>query len=273
MTTAFYVLECMADGCVAEFYLNDVPVVGRGPDLGKQYAGQSNQYLVDGLNEISILVNPGPTPSKAIHGPGGRRIRAAAPGAKASASLCRYPFGATVGGPSREELARAEWFGPAGDAPVVFPLVVTARKDLGKLAGRWEWESSERIALDAESRAGIGMLLSELRTSLDAGDPEPFIEAGRTRLAELALAYGQPPGKKERIIRKAMDDDSSQPWWGMQDLDPKQFDFRLCGRNRLVEALNADWNPCLREKPDPSSGVGLYGMMIGRSGGRWKILR
>ncbi len=273
MTTVFYVLECSAEGCVAEFYLNDIPVVRRGPDIGKHYAGQSNQYLVGGLNEISMLVNPGPSPSLAIPGPGGARTRFGAPGARASAALCRYPFGATVGGPSRKELAKVEWSAGEAGGPIVFPKVATVRTDLGSMPGPWEWQSSERIALDSEARAGIGALLADLRVSLEAGDPEPFISASSSRLAELALAYEQPPGRKERIIRKALDDDSSQGWWGMQALDPKKFDFRLCGRNCLVEAICGDWDPALREKPDPQKGVGMYGMMLGRSAGRWKILR
>ena len=95
----YYVLECSARECVAEFYLNDIPVVRRGPDLGLHFAGQSNQYLVDGRNELSVLVEPGPTPGEAISGKGGARSRREAAGAAVSAALCKYPPGATVGGP------------------------------------------------------------------------------------------------------------------------------------------------------------------------------
>jgi len=268
----FYVLECSVEECVAEFYLNDIPVVRRGPALGQHYAGQSNHLLVDGYNELSILIEPGPTPGEAIVGEGGSRVRRPLPGARAVAHLCQYPPGATVGGPSRKEVMAIAWEAQ-GDEPMVLPRVATVRIDLGPLFGRWIWQDAPALSLNDQALAEVHETLASLHRSLEAGDPEPFIALSKTRLRELQRAYGTPPGAKERIIRKVMDDDSSQPWWGLQPLSGHHGGWRLCGRNGLVEILADDWRPALRENPDDSGGVGFYDLMLGRSEGTWEIVR
>jgi hypothetical protein len=268
----YYVLECSARECVAEFYLNDIPVVRRGPDLGLHFAGQSNQYLVDGRNELSVLIHPGPTPGEAISGKGSARSRREAGGAEISAALCRYPPGATVGGPSREELVSLAWTAE-GDGRMVFPRVVTVARDLGPLFGRWAWQDAPKLSLDDASVGEIGKMLEPLRESLHKGDPEPFIESGKTRLEEIARAYDRKPGEKKKIIRKTTADEASRDWWGIQPLETKNFDFRLCARGRLVELVDRAWKPVLRERPDGEGGVAYYDMMVGRIRDRWEIVR
>ncbi len=271
-TPIFYVFECVVEGCDAEFYLNDIPVIRRGPDLGTFFGGQSNQYVVDGENEIGIVVNPGPTPAKAMTGEAGRRQRTQADGAKAMARLVRYPFGAVVGGPSGEILMHCDWQAPAEGTSYVFPRAVSATTDLGEMFGSWHWQGADRIDLDEDVRGELGVFLEELRANLAAGDPEPFIELSRPRLKDLARAYSLPPGQKERQIRDVTELDARQPWWGMQPLDPETFAFRLCARGRLVELIGRDWEPVLKENPDEDGSLGQYGMLVGRLDGEWAIL-
>ena len=65
MINTFYVIECTARGCNAEFYINGIPLILRGPGNGDFFAAPINQYLIKGKNVFEILVKPGDTPSTA----------------------------------------------------------------------------------------------------------------------------------------------------------------------------------------------------------------
>ncbi len=269
----FYVFECEVDGCTAEFYLNDIPVIRRGNEIGRFYKGQSNELVRDGINEIAVIVHPGKTPAEAIAGDGGKRRQIASDKASVSAALAVYPFGAVAGGPDRTELFGLAWKGRSDGIPEIFPKVLGIQHDLGPLFGPWAWESLPPLTLDEGERTEIRKFLEPLHLSLAAGDPELFIEESRMRLDDTARAYGLPPGQKEDLIRQVTRRDAAQPWWGMQPLAPDTFNLRLCGGNRLVQLIGNDWMPVLKENPDEEDGVGTYSMMIGKVDGKWHIIR
>jgi hypothetical protein len=273
----YYVLECEVRGVEAEFHLNDVPVIRRGQDIGRFYSGQCNHLLVDGVNELAVLVRPGPEPALALAGGAdGRRpavLQDKEGPATLSASLCRYPFGAVAGGPDREELMRLDWTARVDGRPQMFPLAVAAHQDLGPLFGRWQWQDAPQVALDEADRAAVRTLLLELHMALQAGDPEPFLELSAVRLEEAERAFGLAPGSKAAHIRKVTEQEAQEEWWGMQVLQPADFALRLCGPGRLVECVARDWLPILREKPDMEGGFSTYSMFLARLDGQWRIVR
>ncbi len=89
----FYVFECAVDNCDAEFYLNDIPVVLRKQDGGRLFGGPVNELVVEGINEIGVVINPGPEPGLALSGREGKRDRFVATDAKLFAALSIYPRG------------------------------------------------------------------------------------------------------------------------------------------------------------------------------------
>ncbi len=270
--TLFYVLECAVEGCDAEFYINDVPIVLRGEAHGKYYGGQCNQHLIDGINEIEIIINPGPTPGEALKGQDGVRRRLAPDKeAKAGAILAVYPYGAVVRGPERKPLMSAHWTATE-DTPEFFPKVVTGITDLGPLFGQWDWEKSEAVQLDDPTLEEIEELVAKLHQSLLTGDPELYIKTSQARFKNTERAYALKPGKKEDLVRLGTRSDSRQHWWGLEPLNPPDFDFRLCGRNRLVEIVNKDWEPPLKELADDEDGVSTYPMLLGKKDGDLEIL-
>ena len=271
--TKYYVLECAVEGCNAEFYLNDVPIVLRGDEYGKFYAGQCNQHLVDGVNEISILINPGPTPGESISG----LLKERTPltpdkEAKAGAILALYPYGAVTGGPQRKPLMSAHWLPRKEGLEEIFPKVVSASHDLGPLFGEFDWHKTETLTLDSETMSEAEDLLNDLHQSMLSGDPEPYIKTSKPILKSVERAYGLKPGAKEKLIRLGTRSDSRQPWWGLEPIDPAAFDFRLCGQNRLLEVLNKNWEPVLKEFADDEGGVSTYPMFIGRLEGEMRIV-
>jgi len=276
MPSEFLVLECKAEGCVAEFYLNDVPVIRRGPELGKSFAGPIHQYLVDGVNELAVVIEPGETPSIAITGgEDAGRTRRTLQGASIWAKLARYPRGSATGGPDGVELLRVEWKSDAGgDARAwAFPRVVDGRVDLGPLKGRWAWQDAETLDLDEDEVGDLTFRLETLQESLENGDPEPFLALTGVRLDEFSRAYGNPPRDKIRQVRMAVQELSAEPAWGVEPVDPDRFDLRLCGRNRLVQCIAKDWDPILRAKPDAEGGQVTWELFFSRIGGEWKVTR
>lgn len=268
----FYVLECYSTGVNAEFYLNDVPIIRRGEKLGKRYGGPCNQYLIDGVNELSVILHPGKTPSESLYSKKGRQRIKLEEDAEVKADLSVYPFGSVMGGPAKKVLANIHWQLGEGEH-TVFQKVISARVDLGKLFGEWEWQKAERVELNEETLEEIHKFIKDLHLSLAAGDPEPFLELGEPRLKDIEKAFDLVPGQKADLIRTVTLDDAEQDWWGIEDLNPDNYDLRLCAQDRMVEIIQKDWEPILRESPDPEGGVGSYSMTISKLDGEWKIVR
>lgn len=270
----FYVLECSVKGCNAEFYLNDIPIVRRGPVYGTAYSGPVNPFLVDGVNALEIVVNPGPTPGEAVAGPSGERRRLlAGAGAFARAKLARYPFGAVVDGPDREQLSAIEWEVARPSVPEMFPQVASRSVDLGGLFGPWAWQSAPPVELDDATVAEIHGFIEKFHANRAAGDADYFITASRMRIADLDTAYNSPPGKREADIRYMTAVSSRKPGWGLEPLEPAQYDLRLCAQGRMVECISKRWLPVVAETPDPEGSVIRYPMLIAKMADTWQIVR
>ncbi len=269
----FYVLECKVEHCTAEFYLNDIPVIRRGPDIGDAFGGPVNHLLVDGVNCLEMVIEPGPTPAEALKGvPDSRRPEAPPENARAQAALTTYPKGAVVEGPDREELVSMEWQAEEG-TPCFFPRVCATTYDLGPVYGRWQWQDAERITLDDATLRDASDFVIGLHGSMAIGDFEPYIQSGRTRNAEFDRIYEKAPGATAGQFRNMRADCIDDPYWGMAQLSSDTFSLRLCAHDRLVECISNAWQPVLEELPDQEESIMRYPMMIGKIDGEWQILR
>jgi hypothetical protein len=268
----FYVLECKTSGINAEFYLNDIPIERRGKEFGNFYGGPCNQYLVDGVNEMSAIIIPGEIPSESLHSKTGRKRIKLEEKVEVKAELSIYPFGSIVGGPDKKVLMSFDWQLESNQW-MVFQKVISSRADLGKLFGEWEWQKAPRIELNSKTLKEIYKFIEELHKSLSVGDPEPFLELGALRLKDTDKAFNLIPGEKADLIRKVTLDDSEQYWWGMEDLNPEDYDLRLCANEKMVEVINKKWKPILQESPDEEGGVGTYSMCISKIDDKWQIVR
>lgn len=279
MATNYYVLECETHGCDAEFWVNDVPVVRRGPEIGFYFGGPVNELILSGVNELSMVIKPGPTPSESKSGAGGVKTEFSASSEKVWARLAVYPQGATVGGPDGRELVRADW--PIKDEKkkrddfrsLPYPMVITERVELASPFGEWTWLKSPRLKLDDATRREVLQFLTELRTRFATGDPDPFIRASSIRLREVMGSYEMSPAARVNLIRSAIRQESSQPEWGFEPIEAKELDLRLVGGERMVECVRRDWKPVLAQKPDKEGNQSFYDMMLGRVDGNWQILR
>ncbi|MFO0605230.1 MAG: hypothetical protein U0324_18770 [Polyangiales bacterium] len=267
---AFDVLEARADGCDVEVYLNGIPVTLRGPTHGRAFGAPVNHLVVDGVNELALVVDPGPRPSEALS-PAAGRHRLPTDDHRAWARLARYPAGAVIGGPDGVELLRVEHASSAQSRPVMAPRVVEGRVDLGARSGRWAWQDAPRLSLDATTRNEIAAYLTELAGALSAGDCEVFLARSELRLAEVAQAFGRARGEKESVIRDGQARRRQRPGFAVRAVDVSAFDLRLCAGGRLVECVADDWRAIVREAP--SDETMYFPMMLARLGGAWCIAR
>lgn len=272
----FYFLECFAEGCDAEFLVNDIPVIrrGDGEGLGKLYHGACNDLLVDGENEITAIARPGPTPTTRLDGHALRRERLALEGVRITCKLVKYLEGMVSGGPDGQVLAAVEWESQDDGQPTWWPLSLSACADLGPMYGRWGWEDAERLTLDDTTRAEVLAVLAELRGSLHGKQLDPFVRLSRPRLDDLSKAYQLRPGEKENEVRRVAELDFGKDWWGMEPLDEAALDLRLCARGRLVDCVSRDGEPALRELPQPPADLrGAWEMKLAKLQGSWQVVR
>jgi hypothetical protein len=273
MIDTFYVLECTAEQCVAEFYLNGIPIMRRGVEGGEFCGVQVNHLLVDGDNILELTAFPGPVPSLSRWGEFGPRQRRGSTAAeKIKMSLRKYPFGATVGGSEAEELARLEWQGSPDDVRErAFSLQTSA--DLGPMHGRWSWQDAPALTLDAAEQLELSELLDGLAAAIQVGDPGPFLAASETRIQETSRAYSTDPAERRAMINRGIFVDAGAPGFTVAPLMPSDFDFRLCAEGRMVELIAKDWQPILRAGPDRQGCYSYYDMFVSRIDGAWQIVR
>lgn len=290
MSRPFFVLELHCEGTArTEFWLNDQPVIvrGDGPGLGRYLAAQSNHLLVDGTNELTIVVEPGPTPSLALGTPGERRRRGpilgasdeGILGARASMKLVRYLEGMVVGDRRGAVLASLAWEAPDHGGDLSWPQAISTKVDLGPVAGGpWRWQSAPRLALDASLRAEAAALLERIGAALTKGDAAAFLALTAPRTADLARAYRRPLAEKEAELRRLVVEEAATPHGGATPLEPEAWDLRLVGDGRLLDCVRADGQAILRGPPKETPGLpgGLrstYELQLARLDGRLQVVR
>lgn len=275
MTETFYVLEAEAWGCVAEVYLNDIPIARRGEaeGIGAHLGRPINHLVLDGQNEVSLVVQPGATPSQAIE-PRGRSAWSVLEGeAYAEVSLKRYPRRAVIGGPDGEELLSVRWDNEDDGLARVWPRSFAAAGPVETGTGRWAWEDAPELTLDEGLREEVLRVLDRLQRTLDGGNVVPFFDLSRVRLNEIERAFALVPGKKEAHIRALVERDVRNPEFVLEPIDPAQIELRLCGRRRLVEVLGRDWLPPIRQEKREGKPQTTYEVLLAELDGDLQIVR
>ncbi|MGE0711629.1 MAG: hypothetical protein AB7N76_03560 [Planctomycetota bacterium] len=296
----FYVLECAAEGCVAEFLLNDQPVVRRGEGLGGLFTGQCNHELIPGENEVTVLISPGPTPASALRARrevAGRERRGSVLAgeepkpARVSCRLVRYLEREVIGSPAGVALLELEWEDMGSGAPRHWPQVVSGVVDVGEAFGRWAWQDAPAIEWSEATEAEVRAFLEEMHAALAAKDLDAFVRRSRVRLAEISRAYQLPSGQKEREVRENARFYMEQPEWGLQPLPwrreaPRRAtaalrgggdglaDLRVCARRRQIDCVARDGESLLRELPRGEYGlVNKWPMRLARIEGELHVVR
>ncbi|MCZ6643284.1 MAG: hypothetical protein O7F71_17045 [Gammaproteobacteria bacterium] len=268
-TTSVIHAEAIVTGCKAELYVNQIPVTRIDPDQQDFVSMPVQQLLVDGVNSVELLLEPGLEPS---------RSRAPAEpketeGMRALARLVRYPDGAFPDDESGTVIMTRSWEGASGQI-LDFPGIFECSSDLGPALGRWSWQDADRLTLDGAEMAELQRVLGDLHQAFANGEANRVTQLCQPRYRDGAVAY--PARSYESIvaqITRMLQADSQRDDWQMEPLNAAQWDLRLCAQNRMVEAIDRDWRPIIRTRTRDDGIPFEFPALLAKIDGQFRVVR
>ena len=271
---------------MAEFYVNDIPLRRLNPMFQGFYSEVAYPYVVDGLNEIKVVVCPGPTPSSSQRGgplipestDGGEGEDAPTAAEEGSggdkqARICviEYPVGVFAGDESQGQIwMEAEWQ-ESREPQSDFPFVFQHSRDLDRQRGGWWWQKAEPLDLDRDM-GDIQSAVARIHHAFEAGDGEGVANMARYYLEDMGRAipaYGADRFKRDMVAD--INGNAGRKDW-IRPIDWDEVDFRLCAEGCLVQILDKDWQPTIRATPQPDGEIYPFPIFLGRLDGRFEIL-
>lgn len=261
--------ELEAEHCKAELYVNGMPIAElRQPPIWFQSV-PAHEYLVPGLNQIELLVEPGPTPSSA------RVERRETPprAARAAARLVRYAPGVYPDVTNGTLLASLEWRADADERQEVLPKSRATSIDLGQLHGRWCWQDAPFLALNSACMEEALSVFHEVASAISHADTRAFWTITEPRIREAIRAY---PALTEAQVRADLTKFLAFYQKAISPVLParaERHDFRLVAEGRVLQLIDDDWLPSLwLGNPEDGSPV-PYPLFLAKINGRLQVVR
>ena len=221
-------VEVNKQNCQVELYLNGIPVA-RALSNQDFASVPAHGYLVDGKNEIEMVINPGPTPSQSRTA----KRELDSTGAQAVARLVKYPVGVYPGDDGGEVLGIVEWKGQ--DRKEIFPKSVLAKIELGPMFGRWQWQDAEQVVLDKKTLNEISAYVKKFYAAFSASKGQEILNLAHVRLEEGYKTYpGENSTQENALFLRDVEERKQNKHWKVAPLRPAQFDFRIHANGRMV---------------------------------------
>jgi hypothetical protein len=257
----------LVKGCRAEVFLNDIPLCMIDGSGIRNSGDPVRQYVIEGENVLTMVIGPGPTPNTAKTEPREGEEKAT-PDMKALATLSYYEEGAWLDPGGGDVQAEIRWTGENEDS---FPLVLTATANLSTGLGPWKWQSADVLTLDDSTLASACEAVESIRDYFFKGDAAAINKMAKHHYKELYQAYpAWPKGMMEEGMTESLKRNARRSSWKPAKLTREDFELRLVAGGRLLEVIDKEWQPIIREEEE--GGVD-YRVMIGRIEGEWHILR
>ena len=260
-------LRLQVRGCSAEVLLNDIPM-GRALAPDGVLCLPVHEYLIEGTNEISLVIQPG-HPAAASPVP---RVQVAEGLVGASASLLLPRVGRIGSETQARTLAEVSWAAADGDAYDV-PLVVSRSVALPIRFPRWRWLDAPAIDDVPAQRPVVSAFLHKLASEMMRGDADALVKASRLRLDELALAYQQPVTDLVSRFKSRL-----QLLYATKSLrlivpTADELVLRKCANGRLLECLAPGGSPALSTAPGKDGVLSAWPARLTIINGQCHILR
>jgi hypothetical protein len=236
----YLMLELSSDHCTAEVLINGVPVVRVTPDR-RMSQMPIHEYLLPGKNTFQMIVEPGPTPSRALEK--GRPAIAAKPGLFARMRLMEMPQGAFPDDPRVKTHVNVE-FRPEANASIAVPVVREAEFNAPDWMPASSWPQARKLT-EADSPRVVD-LIQKISVAMGHGDVEPYIAAAQMRFAETSAAYQLPLEQQLTEFRAQFKRISSEPGFQMRPIVKEDLDLRICGNGHMIDVVDKTWDPALR---------------------------
>lgn len=266
MMDRLLVMRLDVRGCTAQVRLNDIPMGQAGP-RERALCVPVHEYLLNGDNEITLVINPAPHGQPAATAP-----RLAAELTGASLRIVAPRTGQVASSLTARTVAEFDWEVPEGDVYRT-PLTVTRSASLPIGFPRWRWLDAPEIP-DVEAQRGlIAGFMQGIAADLLRGDAESFLTASRLRIEELAEAYGQPAGDLVSRLRSRLHLLHATKALKMTIPSAPEFVLRACANGRLIECMGAGGAPLLGTEPGPDGVSSAWPVRLAVVGGYCHILR
>lgn len=265
-------LDLYLSHCTAEFYINDIPI--RRMEASENFFSlNAHHLLLDGINQLQIVVNPGETPSTAKQSFEINSSNTLDNNAKACMKLVKYPVGAFAGDDKNGTiLATLNWeLSTLEEPPKQYPVIVTGGKDFGAMLGPWLWQQCEPIQFENELPS-IQIIAQNLYNSFIKGDANSVVNFAAPSLRDIGKAlpaYGEAAFKEDMMIDIASNADTASlaPAYAAN-----KTDFRLVGNGRLVQLINKDWENTIVSGPDEDGETYELPAIIGKVRNKWFLV-
>jgi hypothetical protein len=259
------VLRLESSGCSAEAALNGVPLA-RVDALQSVATLPIHEYTLAGANELELVVEPGVPGADVAPEPGLSDGKA-----WASLRLLLPRVGSIAHPASARTLAQIDW-APPGDELYEVPLSLRKSVELPISFPRWRWLDAPVIENSPTLKKDIAAYLLEIAVALARGNPEPFIQATRLRLEDLAQAYQRNLADDvTRLRSRLLQLHAAQPLKPTLPSAAKLL-LRPVAGGRLLECLAGDGTPLLQSPLSGGASI-AWPMRLAAIDGRFYVLR
>lgn len=254
-----YFIDAQTQGAPIEIWVNDCAVArfepGGDGGPGKGFATLEG-YVLPGDNAVKVIVDPGPTPSRALE--------AHAPNAPATQGRVRVfcPHSWEFNPDTETVVTQVTWSDPTVAAA---PRVATA----GFVAAGSRDLPLWWYAVPCPPDAALIALVAQVQAAMDQGDVATLVAVQRQAMVASQLASGDSMAAREQNLASFLADVLPQKPVG-PPLPQTQWDLRSFAKGRLIDLIARDWRPIVRRGPqDRMSAVELR---VGMIGGQWQVL-
>ncbi|MFV3126349.1 hypothetical protein [Niveispirillum sp. KHB5.9] len=241
-------IEFSVSNCAAELSLNDIPLFHfKEGATRSRAAGPADPYLLRGLNRLSIVLAPGPTPTTS-HQPGAWLQ----PEARVLARVRRHRLDGQDMDDARP-LAQLEWPRP-GQPPVSRPGPVTDLSidftiDHPEPRSGWYWRRAKR-----PDNAQVGSVLRRLHADLSVGDTTSLMGLHQPKILDFCTAMGMDPAIHRQNLETSMRQIVTAPDFRLWPTSQLKMAPRLIAGGQMMDLLCDDWLPPIRSGvPDTAS--------------------
>lgn len=258
--------ELKVRGCIAELYINDIPLKRLDSTEQNFISIPVNQYVRIQKNVLTVVVFPGPTPARCRESQGIHEVK----GASAQGRLVTYNEGDFTGGDAGEVSCEVKWEGSPQPAQV--PIVLSSEGSKLRSFGSWSWETAPPLSLQND-KTEILSNVQKIHALFRDGNGTELLKLMRTYIDETVRAFPVwSPADLEGSITTSVGRNPTREN-GIEELHPDKFSFRLCADGRLVECIDENWLPIIRSKPQADGWFYPFPIFLGRTPNGLQILR
>ena len=260
-------MRLQVQGCTAEVLINGIPM-GRACASAGSLCLPVHEYLIEGENELTLVIEPGP--------PGVVRISSApvvADGVVGATMRLLLPRIGQIGSDAlARTVAEIAWAVPDGDVYDA-PLAVSRSVALPLKFPRWRWLDVPVIQDVDAHRPLVSVFLQKIAADLMRGNAQALLTASRMRLEELALAYQTPVA--DLVLRLTSRLQMLHATKALKLVVPnaQEIVLRPCANGRLLECLGSNGVPALRTLPTPDGISSAWPARVTVLNGHCHILR